>query len=170
MSETVVYGHGWRPGVIGDIVRLHAIYYARHWQLGAGFEANVAAALGAFVESYDSNVSRLFTASVCDRLVGSLTIDGTSDRNVGARLRWFIIAGEAQGQGTGKTLMQMAMGFLAETRSRLCYLTTFAGLDSARTLYERHGFRLTDEVPGRKLGTAIAHAALRMAFGRGALT
>lgn len=84
-----------------------------------------------------------------DRLVGALTIDGTTvrDADPAARLRWFIVAEEAQGRGIGKTLMRMAMEFLAETQCRSCHLTTFAGLDSARVLYERHGFRLTLEAP-----------------------
>jgi hypothetical protein len=37
VPEAVVYGHGWRPGIIGDVVRLHAVYYAKEWELGARF-------------------------------------------------------------------------------------------------------------------------------------
>ena len=157
MSGAVVYGHGWRPGIIGDVVRLHALYYAKEWQLGAPFEAKVAAGLGAFMETYDPQVSRLFTASMADRLLGSLTIDGTAARDSAgaARLRWFVLADDARGRGIGKTLMQMAMGFLAQTQCRSCYLTTFAGLEAARMLYERHGFRLTCEAPDATWGRPL---------------
>jgi GNAT superfamily N-acetyltransferase len=147
LSEAVAYAHGWRPGVIGEIVRLHGLVYAKEWGLGAIFEAKVAAGLGAFLQSYDPAVSRLFTAHSDDRVVGALAIEGPAarDRGGAARLRWFILAEEARGRGIGKTLMQTGMDFLADTHCRSCYLTTFAGLDSARVLYERHGFRLTDE-------------------------
>src|SRR5947209_5538412 len=155
MPKPVLYGHGRNPEIIGDIVRLHAIYYAREWGLGAPFEATVVAELGAFIESYDASVSRLFSASVDDRLVGSLTIAGTRDPEGAARLRWFILADEARGRGIGKRLMQMAMDFLAETRCSACYLTTFAGLDAARTLYERQGFRLTHEATDASWGRPL---------------
>jgi GNAT superfamily N-acetyltransferase len=155
MPQEIVYAHGWRPGVIGEIVRLHATYYAKEWGLGALFEAKVAAGLGAFIESYDPKISRLFTASTDDRLLGSLTIAGASGPEDWARLRWFILAEEARGRGIGKTLMQMAIDFLAETRCRSCYLTTFAGLASARALYERHGFRLTHEAMDASWGRAL---------------
>jgi GNAT superfamily N-acetyltransferase len=157
VSEAVVYAHGWRPGIIGDLVRLHAVYYAKEWELGARFEAKVAAGLGAFIEAYDPHVSRLFTATLRDRLIGALTIDGTAARDLGgpARLRWFILAKEARGRGIGKALMQMGMNFLAETQCRTCYLTTFAGLDPARALYERHGFRLTREAPDATWGRPL---------------
>jgi ribosomal protein S18 acetylase RimI-like enzyme len=145
VSGEITFAHGWRPGVIGDIVRLHALYYAQHWRLEALFEARVAAGLGAFLESYDEHVSRLFTAHVDDRLAGSLTIDGSSDPDGVARLRWFIVADEARGRGLGKKLLQMAMDFLAETKQLSCYLSTFDGLDTARALYEHYGFRLTRE-------------------------
>jgi hypothetical protein len=62
----------------------------------------VATGLGAFLQSYDPNVSRLVTASVGDRLIGSLTIEGAaSETPEGARLRWFILAEEACGRGIG---------------------------------------------------------------------
>ena len=83
------------------------------------------------------------------RLIGSLTIDGTAAADAGgtARLRWFILAEETRGRGIGKALMRMAMEFLDQTQCRSCYLTTFAGLEPARALYQRHGFRLTHEAP-----------------------
>jgi GNAT superfamily N-acetyltransferase len=153
MADAVVYAHGWRRGVIGDIVGLHALYYAKHWQLGAVFEAKVATGLGAFLQSYDPNVSRLFTATSGGRLIGSLAIDGSNAR--GARLRWFILAEEACGRGIGKALMQNAMNFLHEKHCRFCYLTTFAGLEPARALYQRHGFRLAHEAPDATWGRLL---------------
>src|SRR6188472_4229805 len=83
MPAAVVYGRGWKPGVIGDIVRLHAVHY---WDFGVGFEARVATGLAAFIKTYDASVSRLFTASIEDGLVGSLAIAGTNDPDRSTRL------------------------------------------------------------------------------------
>jgi GNAT superfamily N-acetyltransferase len=169
MPAPVVYGHGWVPGLIGEIVRLHAIYYAQHWQLGGVFEAKVAAEFGAFVETYNASVSRLFTAHTNDRLVGSLTIVGATEPEGAARLRWFILAEEACGRGIGKHLMQLAMDFLSETGCRACYLTTFAGLDSARALYERHNFRLTHEAMDASWGRPLLEQRFEWRAGRCAM-
>jgi GNAT superfamily N-acetyltransferase len=50
-----------------------------------------------------------------------------------------------QGRGLGRKLMRSAMQFCRDAGHRHVTLTTFAGLDAARALYEAHGFRLTDE-------------------------
>jgi hypothetical protein len=43
--------------------------------------------------------------------------------------------------------MERGMRFVAEKGFSRCYLTTLAGLDSARLFYERAGFRLVEEAP-----------------------
>ena len=40
---------GWRPGLVGEIVRAHAIYYARDWNFPRYFEAKVAREMGEFL-------------------------------------------------------------------------------------------------------------------------
>ena len=41
---------GWFPGVIGWVASEHGRYYAKHWGLGAVFEAKVAGALAELVQ------------------------------------------------------------------------------------------------------------------------
>lgn len=45
----VVIRRGWAPGLIGEIVHAHALYYAREWNFGAFFEAKAAREMGEFV-------------------------------------------------------------------------------------------------------------------------
>ena len=71
-------------------------------------------------------------------------------------LRWFIVADGARGRGVGGVLMRAGLDFLAEAGFRSCYLTTFAGLDPARRLYEGAGFVLTGEDGAESWGTRVS--------------
>jgi ribosomal protein S18 acetylase RimI-like enzyme len=153
----VQIAHGWSPGLIGEVVRAHAVYYAREWRFGAPFETKVAREMGAFVDRYSSARDRIFRAERDGALLGALTIDG-SDPALSpgeAHLRWFIVMDEARGLGLGRRLMEAATSFLDETGYRTCYLTTFAGLDAARRLYEAAGFGLVREASSTTWGTTV---------------
>ena len=78
--------------------------------------------------------------------LGSITIDGIKGRaDAGAHLRWFITTDAARGSGLGRHLLTTAIDFCDAQRYAKTYLTTFAGLDAARHLYEQLGFRLLSE-------------------------
>ena len=147
---------GWRPGLVGEIVRAHAIYYARDWNFPRYFEAKVAREMGEFL-ARTSDRDALFSAEADDAFQGSLTIDG-SDPTLPpnqAHLRWFITTDAARGQGTGRHLMAATLEFLHEQQFASCYLTTFAGLDAARRLYDSAGFVLTEQVEAESWGTRV---------------
>ena len=148
---------GWRPGIVGAVVRLHALYYAKAWNFGPVFEAKVAGGMAAFLERYDPERCRLFAAVREDDILGALAIDGgeAGTPQGSAHLRWFILAEAARGRGLGSRLMQQAMAFLEEKSFRHCWLDTFAGLDAARALYEKYGFHLTREEPAANWGTPV---------------
>lgn len=154
----VQIGHGWRPGIVGEIVRAHALYYGRAWGFGPEFEAKVARELAAFVERYDPRRDLLAHAAARDgTFLGSVTID-RSDADLAPRqahLRWFIAADAARGLGIGRRLMLVASRFLDASDATSCYLTTFAGLDAARSIYETAGFRQVREAPSLTWGTTV---------------
>lgn len=153
----VEISHGWWPGLIGEVVRAHAVYYAREWRFGAPFETKVAREMADFVDRCTPGRDRIFRAEGSGSLLGSLTIDG-SDPSLApgeAHLRWFIVTDEARGLGLGRLLMRTATDFLDTVGYRSCYLTTFAGLDAARRLYEGAGFRLVGEASSMTWGTEV---------------
>ncbi|MBD0275040.1 MAG: GNAT family N-acetyltransferase [Acetobacteraceae bacterium] len=155
----VAVRHGWVPGVVGEVVRAHAVFYAREWSFGPFFEAKVAREMGAFLQRYDPAKDRLFRAEDGDgRFLGALAVDGgDSELAEGvAHLRWFIAADGARGRGVGGALMRAGLAFLAEAGFRSCHLTTFAGLDTARRLYEGAGFVLAGEAEAESWGTRVA--------------
>ena len=144
------------PGVIADIVGAHARYYAQTWSFGMKFEARVAADLAGFVVNMNPDQDLLLTAKRPDeRFLGSIVIDGSDFAGRGAHLRWFIVAPEAQRTGLGKQLLDRALGFCRERGYHRLYLYTFAGLDSARRLYEQAGFKLAEELAADTWGRAM---------------
>ena len=136
---------GYRPGALAGVVALHMDYYAPAWSFGQAFETKVAGELAAFLDRRDPEGDLFVTAWLDDALAGSVTIDATGGGERGAHLRWLIVADAARGQGLGGQLMDRAMAFCDSHGYARRWLTTFAGLDAARALYERHGFVLASE-------------------------
>ena len=154
MNGTILAG--WRPGLAGEIVRAHGIYYAREWQFPAFIEAKVARELGEFLARLAPR-DALLSAWQGDTFLASLAIDASDPalQPNQAHLRWFITTDAARGQGTGRALLAAAMDHLRRENVASCYLTTFAGLHTARRLYESAGFTLTHEEDAQSWGTTV---------------
>lgn len=142
---------GYVPGALGRIIALHGAYYAEHWDLGLYFEAKVATEMADFLSNFDSEQDGIWFARVDGTIAGCIVICKPSTDNQGARLRWFIIDPKYQSLGLGNRLMNVAMQFCRDKQFHRVYLTTFAGLDSARHLYEKHEFKLCGETDGSHL-------------------
>jgi GNAT superfamily N-acetyltransferase len=143
------------PGAIGKVVGLHATYYARGWGFGLFFEAMVATELASFLSRFDERQDRFWIAVHSQRIVGSITIDGSEVATKGAHLRWFILDPDYQGKGIGNQLMGEAMRFCEEKKIQRVHLSTFAGLESARHLYEKWGFKLVGEYESNTWGVRM---------------
>jgi GNAT superfamily N-acetyltransferase len=147
----------YRPGAIGAITALHARYYSTHWGFGLYFEAKVATALSEFLQRIDPATDGIWLALSGEAVVGSIVIDGGEPEApaLGAHLRLFILDDRFQGKGLGRDLMQRAVDFCDAKGYRRSYLSTFEGLDSARALYERFGYRLVEEQPDTTWGVEV---------------
>jgi GNAT superfamily N-acetyltransferase len=143
------------PGSIGRVAELHGIYYSVHWRFGLSFEAKVAAELAEFLMRYDESRDGFWTASVDGCIEGAITIDGLRVEGEGAHLRWFIVSDALCGTGIGNRLIGTAIEFCRNCRYKRVYLWTFEGLDAARHLYERRGFRLVEQRRGAQWGTKV---------------
>ena len=136
---------GYRPGSLAGTIALHMDYYSAEWGFGAEFETKLASEMGAFVARMDSTDDLFLTAWRDGALAGSITLDATGGGEMGAHLRWFIVSDRARGTGLGGRLMDEVMRFAGARGHNRLWLTTFAGLDPARRLYEKHGFKLAEE-------------------------
>jgi GNAT superfamily N-acetyltransferase len=146
---------GYLPGAIGRITQLHATYYSQNWGFGLFFEAKVAAELSAFLSRFETTRDGFWTLCDGNRIEGSLAIDGIHAHEQGAHLRWFILSEHLHGKGWGNRLMKAAMGFCHNRGYRRVYLWTFEGLFAARHLYEKFGFRLTEQHDGKQWGARV---------------
>jgi GNAT superfamily N-acetyltransferase len=136
---------GYRPGALGGVLGLHMDYYAPEWGFGQSFETKVAAELSEFLARMDPERDLFLTAWRGDALVGSISMDVSGGGPDGAHLRWFVVSGLERGSGLGKELMTRAIEHADQVTGGPVWLTTFAGLDAARALYERYGFELSSE-------------------------
>ena len=146
---------GYIPGAIGRIAELHGIYYYKHWGFDLFFESKVATELSEFLRHFDETRDGFWVARVEEEIIGSIAIDGVNHDSQGAHLRWFIIAPENQGHGIGKMLLKEAVEFCQKKKFGRVYLWTFSGLNPARHLYERFGFKLCEEHEGNKWGRKV---------------
>ena len=142
-------------GAIGRIAELHGSYYSKHWNFGLFFEAKVAMELSKLLIENTSSQNGFWVASVKNKIIGSIAIDGNQIRKNEARLRFFIISPDYQGLGIGNLLMERAITFCKDSGFKEVYLTTFAGLDPAKHLYEKWGFRLIEEKEDTTWGVAV---------------
>ena len=146
---------GYVPGSLGRVAELHGTYYHEHWGFGLYFEAKVATELAAFLSRYDEQRDGFWTVLAGDRIEGSITIDGAHAAVEGAHLRWFIMSDGLRGKGVGNQLMDTAMDFCRSRAYKRVYLWTFEGLNPARHLYEKNGFRLMEQHKGNQWGREV---------------
>ena len=153
MSVEIVSGHV--PGAIGRIVELHGAYYWRHAGFGLYFESKVACELSEFLRRLDRVRDGIWLALCDGRVEGAIVIDGAKAESEGAHLRWFIVSDAMRGQGLGGKLITAALDHCHQQNFPKAYLWTFEGLHAARHLYEKHGFRLTEQRQGKQWGAEV---------------
>ncbi|MGK6353882.1 GNAT family N-acetyltransferase [Sphingomonas sp. DT-207] len=146
---------GYRPGILGACTRMHAIFYARYAGFGAFFEGQVAVGMADFLQRLDRPQNNIWSAFADDRMLGCIALDGEDLGRSAGHLRWFIVDDDCRGAGVGKALLASALQFADAMAFDEVELWTFSGLDAARHLYERAGFRLLDESTGSQWGVAV---------------
>jgi len=156
---------GYVPGAIGRVAELHGRYYHEHWGFGLYFESKVATELSEFLCRFNEARDGFWVASDEEKIVGSIAIDGIHHDSKGAHLRWFVVAPENQGQGIGNILIREAVEFCRRKKFKRVYLWTFVGLDVARHLYEKWGFRLREQHEGNQWGKTVAEQMFELVLG-----
>ncbi|MBC9795538.1 GNAT family N-acetyltransferase [Sinomicrobium weinanense] len=138
-----------RPGDLGYVAWLHGKIYDQECGYGRGFESYVLEGLAEFLRDYDPAKDRVWICEDRSEMVGFLLAARHGDA---IQLRYFILLPDYRGLGLGKELMQSFIGFMKETGCFKAYLWTTREQEAAIGLYERYGFRLTEEVPSETFG------------------
>lgn len=131
-----------RPGDAGLVAHLHGALYAREYGLNDTFESYVLASLADQVKNYNEARDRLWVAECDGRIAGCIGIVGMDGGT--AQLRWFLTAPEWRGRGLGRELMDRALNFCRAVGYQRVFLWTASPLKTARSMYQRAGFTLTE--------------------------
>ncbi|MFB6366807.1 GNAT family N-acetyltransferase [Paenibacillus elgii] len=142
-SASEVLIRPFQPGDVGYVAHLHGRIYNNTYKFGQMFEYYVMKGLADFM--MNPGGGELWVAEVNGGIVGSIAITKSSDTV--AQLRWFIIDESFQGKGIGKKLIETALSFCREKSYAHVFLWTVSTLESARSIYRKYNFKLTDEKP-----------------------
>jgi GNAT superfamily N-acetyltransferase len=125
-----------RPGDLGAVVALQGREYGDQYGLDHRFEAGVAHTVAEFgaacAEDPDAG------------LIGCIAMTREGERH--GRVRWFLVARRARGQGLGRRLFDEAMAY-ARKRFDTLELDTFSELTTAARMYREVGFVVRDTRP-----------------------
>lgn len=72
-----------------------------------------------------------------------------------AQLRFYFLIPELRGQGAGRTLIDLVIGFCREKKYKRVFLWTFSTLDTARHLYTSRGFQITETHVNNEWGEPV---------------
>jgi DNA-binding MarR family transcriptional regulator/GNAT superfamily N-acetyltransferase len=132
-----------QPGDVGYVGYIHGKIYSTTYQFGRIFEFYVMKGLTEFLINNEGG--ELWIAEVNGEIVGSIAITKANDSV--AQLRWFVLDEKFQGLGIGKKLIETALNFCKEKHYQNVFLWTVSTLETARYLYKKYHFKLTEEKP-----------------------
>lgn len=138
-SEVTI--RSFQSGDLGYVAHLHGKIYDKTYKFGQMFEYYVMQGLTEFM--VNNAGGSLWVAEVNGEIIGSIAITQSSDAV--AQLRWFVLDENYQGMGIGKELMETAIDFCKKQNYQHVFLWTVSILETARYLYQKYNFTLTEE-------------------------
>lgn len=141
-----------KPGDIGYVIYLHGRLYKEEYNYGIGFETYVAAGLAEFYQQYDPQNDGVWICEHKNKIIGFLLLMHRGDI---AQLRYFILKREYRGIGLGNKLMHLYMEHLRQCHYKASYLWTTDELPASAHLYQKFGFKLTEEKSSTVFGKPV---------------
>jgi peptidyl-dipeptidase Dcp len=142
-----------QPGDLGYVIHRHGVLYNREYEFGVIFETYVGKGIFELYKNYDVNKDCVWICEHGNQIIGFLALEHKESET--AQLRYFFIEPEYRGIGLGKKLMQLYMEFLKAKNYKRCFLWTVSELDAALSLYQKHGFVLSEEVESDTFGKLV---------------
>jgi DNA-binding MarR family transcriptional regulator/GNAT superfamily N-acetyltransferase len=140
-----------RPGDLGWIIHRQAVLYAEEYGWDGGYEALIVRILADFRSSFDPAREAAWIAEADGRVVGSIFLVRGDAPGTG-KLRLLYVEPDTRGMGVGKMLVDACIARARDVGYERLVLWTNSVLTSARRLYERAGFVLTEEKPHHSFG------------------
>jgi len=141
-----------RPGDIGYVVYMHGRLYKKEYNYGIEFETYVAAGLAEFYQQYDPEKDRVWICEYKNKMVGFLLLMHRGDA---AQLRYFILKPKYRGLGLGNKLMSLYVDHLKKCKYKTSYLWTTDELPASAHLYQKFGFKLTEQKRSTAFGKSV---------------
>lgn len=152
-NPPVQWIEGPHPGLVGELVRWHGLYYVKGLRWSPVFEALCAEQLGEIARNLATRDDvAAFSAWRGGEFLAGVVMDARPGPREGARLRFLIASDAARGQGLGRELLARAIAWSGARGDPCVWLTTVAGLDAASHLYRKTGFALLEEHVDRTWG------------------
>lgn len=154
--------HEFRPGDLGELIRIHGVQNALDYGFGPAHEAYCARIAADFVLNLHPGRSRVWLVCRDDLAVGSVFIVELPDAI--AQLRLLFVDARLRGLGLGRWLVQSAVEYARRAGFRSVFLWTVRGLDRATGIYEDAGFVKTEEKPGAGWGDGPVEVRYELRF------
>ncbi|WP_285767434.1 helix-turn-helix domain-containing GNAT family N-acetyltransferase [Peribacillus sp. SI8-4] len=92
--------------------------------------------------TFEAEIEKIWIAEVDRAFAGCIGLVKKDDQT--AQLRWFIVDPSARGKGVGMKLLQTIINYCQKTQYEKLSLETVSQLKTARRLYSKFGFELTE--------------------------
>lgn len=155
VNETLRWIDGNCPGLVGEIVRWHGLYYVQGLGWPSIFESLCAEQLGEIAKHLGASddVAAFSVWKGAEFLAGAV-MDARPGKRPGTRLRFLIASDAARGQGFGNELLARAISWSEGRGDPAIWLTTVAGLRASAHLYQKFGFVMLEEQVDQTWGSA----------------
>ncbi|SHG99636.1 GNAT family N-acetyltransferase [Marivita hallyeonensis] len=144
------------------LVELHRVHYREVDGFDDTFAPLVASILRAFQDEHDPACERGWIAERDGVPVGSIFCVRLDEGT--AKLRLFLLAPEARGQGVGTQLLTACMGFARDMGYRKMQLWTHESHTAACALYRKFGWTCTSSKPVHSFGVDLVEQAWEIAL------
>ena len=141
LTKATITLRGAQPGDMGWVVQQHGEIYWREYGWDAGFEALVLKIVSSIVQKWQPAFEKCWIAEVNGVRCGSAFVVRKSKAT--AQLRLLILTADARGLGLGGRLCGECIAFARGAGYKKIVLWTNSGLQAARAIYLKRGFRLT---------------------------
>ncbi|MDR0334731.1 MAG: GNAT family N-acetyltransferase [Methanomassiliicoccaceae archaeon] len=118
-----------------------------------GWRSYISGEVREFVERYDKDVDCAFILESDGIRAGCMAVTHRDNRT--AQLRFLFVEPELRRTGIGEKLFVMAIDFCRSKGYEHTYLWTVAHLKTARRLYVRKGFKITETCENNEWGVPV---------------
>ncbi len=134
-----------QPGDMGWVVQQHGEVYWREYGWDSSFEALVLKIVSGIVAKWQPGFEKCWIAELDGVRIGSAFVVRKSTHI--AQLRLLILAPAGRGLGLGGSLCDECISFARSKGYKKIVLWTNSGLQAARAIYLKRGFKLTKSEP-----------------------